>query len=542
MSAYIGAGITQGFANAAEYERQRPARERQAAMEQAKIDSANLQNEMQQAQFSEWQGNTDMRASERQTRLDMARTQQQMAQAKLTEFTQTAPLRRNETELALQQTQMQLSQIQREVFKNETYNAFRAYNGDNDPRHLNNLLKQAKQNPAGDIWNRWARFDSIVAEDQEVGNLLGSMGLDANFLLQRPELASRFVIGTEPNGNRAVIDVGKLMAMTGYTQYMEDNERQQAMDSAKIISTTRGLDSSETNLIRDLAEQNDIPLSKAAVEYYKAKNAGKSTGTARERLVENILAENPGWTYGQATKEAARISAAPTATNKDLTSASKVRAELDSEGFFEADLTDPATRRKFGPKITELENYTGKELSGEDKRLFRQLRQLTALGTEAGTNITDAQAGWFDSTFRDVRAYMTNEIGDTKGVAAYQTFRTNLMRIMSGATITTNEQQALIKSLGSLYQQKGPVLSKLLTQLEDVNNQMQSIYDTNDEHVAHYYLARGLDDIDNSIEQIESLVNNIRAGGGGSVTQADYRKPQLSDEEAQAKLDEIFGG
>ncbi|RKY53158.1 MAG: hypothetical protein DRP93_07005, partial [Candidatus Neomarinimicrobiota bacterium] len=133
-STEVSAGITEGLANVMQYNRDRPLR--------------------------------DARLSEAQSR-------QQLSQAKLAEYSSNAGNRATERDMEMQQLQLQLRKSQSTQLQGSTFMSFDAYEADGDTRHLNNLLKSAKGNPVGTMWEKWNRFDPLVRNKETEAMLAG---------------------------------------------------------------------------------------------------------------------------------------------------------------------------------------------------------------------------------------------------------------------------------------------------------------------------------------------------------------------------------
>jgi hypothetical protein len=471
----------------------------------------------------------------------------------LQDYRSATPTREAQDDLALAQAQADTRQIYASTLAADTDRAFHVYETDGDTRHLNNFAARARQNPVGQsMWSQWLRFDPLTRTAQTEA-WLGNMGItDLDEYFSNPELTKSKVIGTDSTGKQALLDMNQLYKATGYTQRAESRQLATLRSRAEIEKLMRGTQSAEGNMIAQIREEVPGRSWQEAMDiYYKAKNQGKVTGSAKERVAADLMAKNPSLTYEEALNQAAAHLANPTAASQDLQEADTIRAQLDEVAggdFFAADMNDPAIRRRVGPLITKLERFTGKELSNEDKRVVKHLRSLTSLGGTAGTEITNEEAGPIDSLFRDIKKYVSNEIEGTEGVAAYETFRNIFRNALYGASLTTSESAAFTAAAGSLRQQAGPVLQKLLVQMEDVRSQLQSVYALNDEQIAQYYLGRSRDQIDDAIEQIDERVELFRdlAAKKERMEETKFSTtpiPRASSDPAQRQqaLDKLFG-
>lgn len=542
---FVGLGIAQGAANVAEYERGREGRE--LAMQEAK-----LRQQASEAQFKQQQ--------------------------------ELAPMQMDEAKLQLQQLQMQTRQMQAAMFKNTSYEAFRLYNSDKDPRHLNALVTQAKSSPVGaSLFGNTARVDA-VSSTPEHKKLLQAAGIeDVDGLLADKNLAGQFVVMTDVNGGQSLLDMAQVYAGTGYTQHMADEELKRLNTQSLITQRLReGQSVSKTTalerLSKEMAEDLQIPVYEAYERLTKKDSKG---GSERERLAEQIMEQNPGMDYLEAYEQAATLGRAGsevertarnvaekegrdytevlrelqqekqrTSGQKDVEAANQYRQDLDKtfgDKYFDTDFADPANRRKAQPLVTAIEKLSGRELTTEDKRDARQIRTLTSLGAK-GSEISDAEAGPIDTLLRDVKSYFYDDLGGNKeAVAAYAAFRNIVRNGLFGASLTAGETAEFDKSLSTLSKQPGTVLSRLRVQMDNIRNDLQAIYDFNDEHVSHFYLGKGLDELDDSIVALDErlkFLNRVTANQGKTVTlPAKAIQPAAREPGAPRKsLDEIFGG
>jgi hypothetical protein len=192
---------------------------------------------------------------------------------------------------------------------------------------------------------------------------------------------------------------------------------------------------------------------------------------------------------------------------------------------------------------------TNSELTTEDKRVARNIRDLISLGKTAGDKLTSEETGLLDHMFGKVKRYFSDNVKGEEARASYETFRNVFRNALYGASLTDNEIKTFESAAGSLSQQAGPVLKQLQVQMESLRNQLQSIYNMNDEYVAQYYVGTDLETLDRAIEGIEERVQLIQ----GSVQSAPKNSNELprvpipkestrSDEEAEARLGDLFGG
>lgn len=503
MSAFTGAGIAKGAANVVEYERGREMR--------------NIQ---------------------------LAQAQQQLDMSK-----QLAPLQVTQTEEQLKQLEMQNKQLAGQMFKRDTYDAFRLFEADGDTKHLNNFLSQAKSSPVGgSLFKDVTRVDRLASSPEAVRALEQAGIRDAQALIADPELSKSLVMATMADGTQQLIDMEKVYAGTGFANAMATEEldmlgkRALAVQRLRQGSTVEKLTATE-RVAKQMAADMGIPEWEAFQMLQKGQQSAQ--GTENERIARELMAQNPGLDYisamdqaiqmkaqGSETERTARLlteqqggnytdnlrtlqkeKQAPTSV-REASAANQAAAGLDEAfngKFFETNFADAAARRTAQPYIRELEATTGIKMSNEDKKVARQMRQLVGLGNRAGEAITPEETGLLDNLLSNVNSYISDTVTDgKKGVAAYESFRNVVRNALFGSALTGAEIEAFNKAAGTLSQQQGPVLSKFQEQLKIVRDNLQGVYNINDEHLSHYYLGADLEKVDGIIDALDQRINLLQ--------------------------------
>lgn len=538
MAVDYGSAAVAGLADVAEYNRERPARE-------ARNSQAKLMKEKADAQLQ-------------------------------------AGLPKVQSELEVEQLKLQLESTKAASVRQMTFSAFDRYSLDGNIAHMNQYLTDLKSMEPG-LMGDIVRVDKLE-DTPEVRAQLGHMGVDSpEAYLSNEKLAGSKLIGTRSDGSLQLVDLNRVYAGTGYTSYMQTKQLEELKLRTAVDQALYG--TGDNSMIRRIADEQGISLTEAAAEYYKLKKPKGASGYSStvERVAQRVLEANPDLselealeeanailTSGSATeREAERLSRenntsvqdeyakirakeSRTGTRKQLDEAKVVRSEIDEAagGDFLAKPTDPATRRKVGPLITELEQLSGKALTQKDKETARELRALFALGTKAAKDLTSEETGFIDNTLHNVRKYITDSVEGVEADSAYATFRNFARNALMGASLTAGESAEFNKASGTLKQQLGPVLAEMKVQLEDLQSKMQSIYDFNDEHIAQYYLGTSLEQAEQSISEVKkriSYLDRLDSGvvpavdrQGNSSSAASSTKAPLPDEEANAKLKVIF--
>lgn len=498
----VYSGIAQGLQEVGQYQRERPIRE-------ARLAEANLRRRQSEIALEEYVANTE----NRQTMADI-----EVAKLK------------NE-----------LFNLQTESLRNATFSAFKSYNSDQDPRHLNAFLQRAKASPAGGMWQKWARFDKL----QDVPDVRAQLA-QAGYQPERindiivggsDREMPAFVLATDTEGNQQVLDMDVLQQATGYTRYMGQQELEDSMLRAQIAQLSRGQTNADTMAISRIQEEEGISYKEAAQVYFDMKNSQRRTGSTIEREADRLQQDNPAMGRTEALQRAKVTLEGRTSVQKDIETTAAVRDRLNAlnplkEGdFYDLDLRDPKVRARAGELITDLEKATGKQLSGEEKRVARQLRSLLDLGNTAGQELTADETGILDNMFHQVRKYFSDNIEGIEGTTTYHAFRNVMRNALMGATLTNAEIKAFDQAAGTLGQQLGPVLKALQTSMTDVRNQLKSMSNDMDPMMAKYYLGTDLDQAERAIDAIDERLRHMtelqeRSERAEGLTVKDLKKQQ----------------
>tara|TARA_R110000851_G_C13101812_1_gene568634 strand:+ start:10660 stop:12246 length:1587 start_codon:yes stop_codon:yes gene_type:complete len=521
MSTYTGAGIAKGAADVATYAREKP---------------------------------------ERDLRLQEAQSRQKLSSLKLDEYQANSPMRDSAKDVEIQGLKNELYKGQASGLQAKTFDAFDRYQGDRNVRHLNNFFAEAKQNPIGaKMYQQIARVDSI--NTPEGLKLLEQAGID-------PAGAENlnYVLATKADGTQEIRDMNQVYAMTGYTKRMDDQAldrlSKEALNAQRLRSGMKSGRITDTQRLAEIimGENKDMSKQEAWEEATGILKPGStSRGSELERMTDEIMLENPELSKVEAYAEAVALKKAGgtykerlannrekgTSSSEDeslytesIRSVNQVKIdevntakdsldEMFEGSFTDSNMTVPANRTKASRLMSRVEKEFPMNVA--DRKVAKEIRQLAALGDVAGSEITDQQAGPIDSLIRGVKKYISNDVEGVAGTAAYESFRNVLRHSLYGATVSKGETQTFTSAMGSLGEQKGPVLVKLKSQLGDLKEQLSSVYDMNDPYVAKYRLNMDQDQLADVIsaldERIDMMDGMLKKDAPGVIT------PKLSIKE-----------
>ena len=107
---------------------------------------------------------------------------------------------------------------------------------------------------------------------------------------------------------------------------------------------------------------------------------------------------------------------------------------------------------------------------------------------------------------------MNEKVGGKATTASYETFRNIFRNALYGASLTEAEIKAFNKAAGTLGQKLSPILTQLQIQMKTVKNNLETVRDTNDPNIAHYYLGKPIEEIDNAVAAIDQRLGSLFKG------------------------------
>lgn len=555
----------------------------------------------------------------RTARLREAQARAKMSEEQLQTYQQDAPVRDAARDTEVAALTAQLYQTNSALAKQQTYDSFTRYNADGDPKHLNQWLEQSKSNPvAKNLTSDMARMDRL-SRTPETEKLVRAAGItDIDGFFSDPNLTKNFVVGTMANGGQQLVDMNRMYAVTGYAQQVTDKQLQDLTKNAAVIgqlrqgANLRGIQA-DSAIVSQVAEATGMgradvykmlqPDPVAGLDYVpktarassggggsaieriaaqlrqadpemtlrdslqqavaltSRQRGGQGGGTNESRFIQDYQANNPDATYEEALA-AYRTTGKDkrTAPQKNIEYAEQAATELDEAfggDFLNADLNNltPEQTRVVNKNINRIEQVGGLELSAEEKKNARAIRKLINTAGTAATKLTDDQTGLIDSTLRQVKSYVSNNVPGKDGTIAYENLRALGRNALFGSQVSSADYKAFNKAVASLGEQTGPVLASMKQQLQLMRDDIAAAADLGDPYVAKVRYGttlEGLDKIVNGLdERIDLISRGNTSGPAGGATNSGIKvrvtpnangAPAASVSGERPSLDSIFGG
>lgn len=499
---------------------------------------------------------------ERNLRLREAEARAKQADLALSDYEANKPVREAQRSNELAQLESQTYQLNANLAKQQTYDAFKMYGADKDTRHLNNWLASTRSNPvASSMFSGMLRVDDIQ-DTPEVRQMLVGQGIkDVDGLLADKDLRSQFVLGTDASGQHKLVEMNKLYAVTGYAQYATDESRKQLASNAILMQQLRAGGNladirADDAVVGQLAEQMGLPRDEVFRMLKEQPSASQGRpGSAVERVAEQLRKDNPELSYRDSLTQAITLTTKPsgakptneaafieqymadnegstredalaayrqagrderTSKQKDTEYAEEAKNMLDEKfggNFLDADVStlDTKQQAEVAQYLNRIEQVGGLELSLEEKKNARSFRKLMGVAKTAGENLTAEQTGPIDSILRSVKSYISDEVDGKEASVAYESFRAIARNALFGSQVSGADYKAFNSAFASLGMQTGPVLVSLKTQLSMLKDDMEAMADLNDPYVVKARFGTSIDELDNIANAIQDRIDIIDA-------------------------------
>ena len=201
-----------------------------------------------------------------------------------------------------------------------------------------------------------------------------------------------------------------------------------------------------------------------------------------------------------------------------------------------------SNRLKAAPQIRRLEQLGGIKFSAADRADLKDINTLIKTGDLAVENLTPEVTGAFDSAYRRAKSYLFAEVDETDKLAAqsaYSAFRNTTRHALFGSALTDGEIKAFNEAFGTLAQKFPAVMTQFKTALIQTKSKLQTIYESNDPVLAHYYMGKNAGKLEDIIREIDNRLELFEATDGERVT--ELPGPVTEQPQETESLESIFG-
>ncbi|AWD90288.1 hypothetical protein [Dickeya phage Amaethon] len=508
-------------------------------------------------------------------RLREANNRAEMSKLQLQDYKDQAPVRQSEQDLKLAKLESDLYTIQAAMAKQQSYDAFTRFRADGDAKHLNQWLEQNRTNPvAQNITSDMARMDRLTRTPDNDKMLQAAGITDLDGFYAHPDVNSSYMVGTTTSGNKALIDMNRMYAVTGFTKQMTDESLKKLSTTAALLEglrkggNMRGLQA-DSALVQQIAATTgqtvqDVytmlqPDPVAGLDYTPktATGSGMGRGTALERVVRQLMQEDPEMTLREAYSQGIEITTGggrsnearfvseymnnnPSSTRADAVAeyrkagrdertgvmkniefTEQAKNDLDTEfggDFLNADISnlDSKKIRALDRNLTRIEQAGGLALSSEEKKNARDIMKLLNTADYTAKNLSDAQTGIIDSSLNQVKTYINNEVSGKQATVAYNTLGAFYRDALFGKQVSAADRKDMAKVQATLGQQTGPVLASLRQQLVVTRDELAAASALGDPYVAKARYGMSIDKLDGTITSLNNRISLLDKGISGT--------------------------
>ena len=123
--------------------------------------------------------------------------------------------------------------------------------------------------------------------------------------------------------------------------------------------------------------------------------------------------------------------------------------------------------------------------------------------------LTSEVTGLFDTWFRDLKKYVTDDVAEVDkqaAASAYGAFRNTVRHALFGSALTDGEIKAFNEAFGTLKQSYPAVVTQFKTALQQTRSKLNTISQLNNPYLAHYYLGKSADELDVVIGRLDERI------------------------------------
>jgi len=459
----------------------------------------------------------------------------------------------NGPELQLQQMRAQLEQqtaqaqaVTKELDKRSTFDAFDKFTADKETRHLNSLLKNPR---IKDMLGNIVSIDKLNPADIEDQRMLSQeIGRDISLAFDQgaidtEALRARVLKLTDQEGNKKLVDMQQIYAMTGYA-----NE----LDSRKQATLMQGLE-----LAAKQANINKTNAEAGKAERWMPGQGANGNGTAMTANAKAVDAARDRLKMG-APEQGDRALVEMHGENIAGNTAGK-QSMLDTEeetlystfggeeSFYSTQFTPGTVAYRTAERsVRKLEAASGVKLTNKQIETVGNIRKTIAAATSA-KGLTNADVGLVDNTLKQFGAYVSNDAVGTEARSAWAGIRNQLLHAFAGSAMNEGELARWGEQFGNLNQQGGHILTTLASSLDQLGGELDALRLALPE--ASFHVRLGTD-----VEQLNTIITNVRTAAATlsnranpkgkvtptppsyPVTQGSQRAPQMRAPQAQSSV------
>ncbi len=445
------------------------------------------------------------------------------------------PVEMQRLQMQSEQQDFQIKQFRSKAAKQESLEAFKQYMNSEDVGSLSYFFQQNKDNPeVRSMFQDTVNVDQLNLESQDDRNRILAMGISEEDLdgydgtadgnIDWPKLKMRFIVTTDSQGEKKVIDITSFLGASGYTEWDRSNAtKQKIADLADLKGKT--LIAKE----QQLTEESAARTKGIQDGTYGKKSSG---GSASELSGSRYLKQDAAAKVAQAKRDgidldydevledlgvvasAKRSGGIKAAQIEKASQAGEQWKKLGFEQMSQDELRGSATATKLVETIEAVNPF-----STAENKVIRSIKSMAVLAAEAG-QLSSTQTGIWDKAMSSLGSLVFKGAEDKEAKTAYGNFRNKFRHALFGATLTKGEATAFNEANGYLGQRIGPVLTGLRSPLLTIQSDLKSISDMKRPEVIQMRMGMTRGQIDDAIKGLEERIDyyTLVSDEGGGLT------------------------
>ncbi len=206
-----------------------------------------------------------------------------------------------------------------------------------------------------------------------------------------------------------------------------------------------------------------------------------------------------------------------------------------SDDFYRTDFTEPQNFRRAARRVEIIENLAKSRFTNDEKKELKNISEALALSNPI-SKLTEAQTGFLDSLYTDVKKFFVNDLTGVAETAAFEQFKIAARNIKFGATLSENEKRSWDRAHGTLRQKLGPVLQQYKISLDTIAARFESLARLKNPLVVQVRLGGVKENLNKIRASLQERLDYISNKG----VDISAPLPTTAPEQSRESLEDIF--
>lgn len=171
----------------------------------------------------------------------------------------------------------------------------------------------------------------------------------------------------------------------------------------------------------------------------------------------------------------------------------------------------PEQNNKFREVVEDREMVLKNKMSDSVKKKMNEVGRLVFSAKQVSGAISENDTGMLDSLLQNVNQYLglgDDVVRSMKVRGSYNDFRNSMLKIMSGAAVSTSEADRFTQGFGALYQSDKTAATKFRTQLMGLEAELRTIKNAYDPVAFNYRYGNLHRGVKNAIGKMTEAISD----------------------------------